>query len=525
MQPTATIGRACRTEKAASAEATLPASRDERPSRMPRQKGVEASSGVRSVTATKLATAPAAAARPNVRTASMRAAASDAKPIAVTRLVRPQAAPTLWIAPEEAASGSMPRRTLRRMSSMKWIESHVPTTSASEGTTLVRMLTGAPQSPRIPIAQTAPTNGGTQATTIERTLRATAAESATASRRPSELKTRMSRRSARDAWSRSAGRPVSSRSSAGVAAAHSAGESSTRWMRSTAGPSSGGLSTPSRRRTSSSEEPPSAESRWPAMSGCFSARARAAASSSASSPSRDRGMTGSSPPAAPWRRTSKIDRTCSTPSMASSDRASRRRSASGRSSKRCFDRVVARTMQSRSGAPKRAAISSIRPKSAEESLSSERRSSSRRSRDSPTTASPVRTTTAVRASRRQPGFPPVRPPGPGAVPPGRRSIPGRPSCRTGRESPRPPASSSRSRAPRQARWIGWFAATAGLPGRLLPRRPNRKVRSSDRNCGLRIAAGGPARAPFRSAIPCSSWDRPGVRQGPFRGFPREPCPP
>ena len=81
------------------------------------------------------------------------------------------------------------------MSSMKWIESQVPTTSASDGTTLVRMFTGAPQSPRMPRAQTAPTKGGTQATMVERRLRAARAESSTASESPSELKTSMSRRS------------------------------------------------------------------------------------------------------------------------------------------------------------------------------------------------------------------------------------------------------------------------------------------------------------------------------------------
>ena len=96
-----------------------PASREERPSRRPLQKGVAAISGVSSVTARKLARAPTAAAIPKDRTASMRATASDANPIAVTMLVRPQAAPIRCTAPDEAASGSSPRRTLRRMSSMK----------------------------------------------------------------------------------------------------------------------------------------------------------------------------------------------------------------------------------------------------------------------------------------------------------------------------------------------------------------------------------------------------------------------
>ena len=54
------------------------------------------------VTAAKLASAPAAAAIPKVRTASMRAAASDAKPTAVTMLVSPHAVPTRLIALLEA---------------------------------------------------------------------------------------------------------------------------------------------------------------------------------------------------------------------------------------------------------------------------------------------------------------------------------------------------------------------------------------------------------------------------------------
>jgi hypothetical protein len=209
-QATATSGRAWRTEKAASRFAVRPASREERPSRRPLQKGVAAISGVSSETARKLASAPTAAAIPKERTASMRATASDAKPIAVTMLVRPQAAPIRCTAPDEAASGSSPRRTLRRMSSMKWIESQVPTTSASEGTTLVSTVTGAPSRPSAPRAQTAPTNGGTQATTVDRRLRATAAERTTASERPIELNISMSRRRACIACSRRAGSPVSS---------------------------------------------------------------------------------------------------------------------------------------------------------------------------------------------------------------------------------------------------------------------------------------------------------------------------
>ena len=118
-QPETTIVGAWRIEKAAMRFAARPAKRDDLPSPMPRQNRVEAKSGVRSVTAAKLAMAPAAAAIPNVRTASIRAAVSDAKPIAVTRLVRPQAAPTRCIAPEDAARGFIPRRTLRRISSMK----------------------------------------------------------------------------------------------------------------------------------------------------------------------------------------------------------------------------------------------------------------------------------------------------------------------------------------------------------------------------------------------------------------------
>ena len=46
------------------------------------------------------------------------------------------------------------------MSSIKWMESQVPTTSAREGTTLVSMLTGTPNSPMIPIAHAAPMAGG-----------------------------------------------------------------------------------------------------------------------------------------------------------------------------------------------------------------------------------------------------------------------------------------------------------------------------------------------------------------------------
>ena len=118
-QPTATMGRLYRTEKAVRALASRPARRDDRPSRMPLKKLVDASNGVRSVTARKLATAPAAAAMPKERTASILAADSDANPIAVTRLVRPHAAPTRWIAPLDAATALTPRRALRRMSSMK----------------------------------------------------------------------------------------------------------------------------------------------------------------------------------------------------------------------------------------------------------------------------------------------------------------------------------------------------------------------------------------------------------------------
>ena len=54
------------------------------------------------MTAAKLASAPAAAAIPKVRTASIRAAASDAKPTAVTMLVSPHAVPTRLIALLEA---------------------------------------------------------------------------------------------------------------------------------------------------------------------------------------------------------------------------------------------------------------------------------------------------------------------------------------------------------------------------------------------------------------------------------------
>ena len=71
------------------------------------------------VTARKLATAPVAAAMPKVRTASILAAASEAKPIAVTRLVRPQATPTRRTAFLDAVTALTPRRALRRMSSIK----------------------------------------------------------------------------------------------------------------------------------------------------------------------------------------------------------------------------------------------------------------------------------------------------------------------------------------------------------------------------------------------------------------------
>ena len=175
------------------------ASRHDRPSRSPWQNWVDARSGVSSVTAAKLATAPAAAAIPNVRTASIRAAASDANPTAVTMLVRPHAVPTRRMALLEAIIWWVPRRTLRLISSMKWMESHVPTTRASDGTTLVRRLMGAPKSPRIPMAQTAPTAGGMQATTVERRLRASVAERIKASVSPSELKISMSCRRAKAA--------------------------------------------------------------------------------------------------------------------------------------------------------------------------------------------------------------------------------------------------------------------------------------------------------------------------------------
>ncbi len=261
-QPTAEIDRGCRTENAVSALARRPASRDDRPSRMPLKAEVEASRGVSSVTARKLATAPAAAASPKMRTASMRAAASEANPIAVTRLVRPHAAPTRRMAPLDAATPATPRRALRRMSSMKWIESHVPTTSASEGTTLVRRLTGTPQRPTIPIAHTAPTKGGTQATMVDRRLRATAAESTTARPRPSELKKSMSRRSASAACSRRAGMPV--RASFSTPLPRSALWSARRFsMRVTTSPSRGGLSAAASRRAMIKTEEPSLESKWP----------------------------------------------------------------------------------------------------------------------------------------------------------------------------------------------------------------------------------------------------------------------
>jgi len=216
----------------------------------------------------KLASAPAAAATPKVRTASIRAAASDANPIAVTRLVRPHAVPTRWIAPAEAAEAPIPRRALRRMSSMKWIESHVPTTRASDGTTLVRMLIFAPHKPSTPIAQTAPTSGGKLATIVEEKLRATLAERIRASDIPKALKTIMSRRSACDASARRAGRPVSSPSIPTRPASAAVIPAST--------PSAAaGVSRPSASRTSSSALWASAERRWPAMRGCFEQRSSA----------------------------------------------------------------------------------------------------------------------------------------------------------------------------------------------------------------------------------------------------------
>ena len=79
------------------------------------------------------------------------------------------------------------------------MESHVPTTSARDGTTLVRILIGAPKRPSIPMAQTAPTAGGMHATTVDRRLRASVAERIKASVSPSELKISMSCLSARAA--------------------------------------------------------------------------------------------------------------------------------------------------------------------------------------------------------------------------------------------------------------------------------------------------------------------------------------
>ena len=441
-RPTAAIPRAWRTDQPARKAASREALRDDRPSRMPRKAGREARRGVRSVTAVKLASAPAAAATPKVRTASIRAAASDAKPIAVTRLVRPQAVPTRRIAPAEAADAPIPRRALRRMSSMKWIESHVPTTRASDGTTLVRMLIFAPHRPSTPIAHTAPTSGGTQATTVEEKLRATLAERIRASDIPSALKTSMSRRSACDASARRAGRPVSSASSPSRSASVLAIPART--------PSAAaGVSRPGRSRTRIRALAASAERRWPAMSGCLEQRASAAAQASSSSGPDTRGMTGRRAPAMPCRRTSNIERTPSTPSIRarSSTRSRRFPRVTGAKSGPVVGRT--RTMQSRSGAPKRAAISSMTTKSSLPLRRSDRRSSSIRSRESPTAARREQTTVARITRRRQPGSgSPRSPPGMGRGPsgggahPDRRSIPGNWPRRSGSGSRHRPASSN-----------------------------------------------------------------------------------
>ena len=271
---------------------------------------------------------------------------------------------------------------------------------------------------------------------------------AIASPRPIELNSSMSWRSPRPACSRSAGRPVSSIESAGDSAASSASSVSSRV---TTSPSRGGLFAEASSRATSSVADASAESRWPNTSGWAMARAFAAwRSSSVSGPSTC-GITGSTAPAAPWRRTSNIDRTCSTPAVLASRSVTRRSAKSDVSSNRSPERAVARTMQSRSEAPKRAATSSTRRKSASASRSRERRSSSIRSRDNPIAASSVRMPTAAVANQRQsqgqrqPGRLPKWEVSLGgdAIPPGRRSIPCSPTLHTGRESPRPRASCSR----------------------------------------------------------------------------------
>ena len=397
-QATTTSGRACRTDNAARTFATRPASGEDRPSRRPLQNRVEAISGVSRVTAMKLARAPMAAAIPKVRTASILATASEAKPIAVTMLVRPQAMPMRRMAPDEAASGSIPRRALRRMSSMKWIESQVPTTRASDGTTLVRMLTGAPNRPRVPRAQIAPMNGGRLATTVDRRLRATTAESITANTRPIELNISMSWRSARVACSRSAGRPVNSSASGPSAGADSA---STASIRATTADDAGGRSAVADSCTSSSDDDASAESRWPATRGCPLARALARASDSASSGSDVRGITGSTTPAVPCRRMSKMLRTSSTPSIPRSLPARSSNAVSDSASKMSPDRAAARTMQSRSGGPKTSAISSTRSSWALPSRTSACRSSSNRRREMPKAARAVSVAASSQPASRQ----------------------------------------------------------------------------------------------------------------------------
>ena len=361
--------------------------------------------------------------------------------------------PMRCTAPDDAASGSSPRRTLRRMSSMKWIESQVPTTRASEGTTLVSTVTGAPSSPSAPRAQTAPTNGGTQATTVDRRLRATAAERITASDRPMELNVSMSRRNACIACSRRAGRPVSSTASGPRSSAASASAASTR---ATTSVDRGGRSASAASCTSRSDDAVSAESRWPATSGCREARALASARASASSGPLRLGITGRIAPAAPCRRISKMLRTCSTPSTSRRRAASDSRAASGSASKMSPVRAVARTMQSRSGGPKIAATSSTRANSPFESRISDRRSSSSRSREIPNAARAVTAAASSQPARCQdrdegaarPAVSRPSVPRSGGVPPGPRSILGTPGLRSGRESPRRPASSNRSGVPR-----------------------------------------------------------------------------
>ena len=97
----------------------------------------------------------------------MRATESERKPTAVTRLVIPQAAPTRPTAEALAVRGSTPRRVLRRMSSIKWIESQVPTTIASDGTMQVSMLIGTSNKASRPVAHSAPTMGGRLASSVD----------------------------------------------------------------------------------------------------------------------------------------------------------------------------------------------------------------------------------------------------------------------------------------------------------------------------------------------------------------------